>query len=194
MAALDKTYVTKWEDYREIREWANKTTIIYPNGLKGDKMIKWFYFPNLSESDFKGKEIPLWNTTESEDYFLLHNCPFKLVQDRLKEQYGEALEEMKECKPINLHEEGNFFIVPKEFKCNKLYDIELTRNDEYWFYSEYHDWWSEYRELGPWNTNCCTKKFSSQPDLYNQVNKWKLPKGMILTFTNNSNFFKIKIK
>lgn len=72
MAALDKTYVTKWEDYRDIREWASKTTIVYSNGLKGDKMIKWFYFPNLSESDFKGKEIPLWNTTESEDYFLLY--------------------------------------------------------------------------------------------------------------------------
>lgn len=40
MAALDKTYVTKWEDYRDIREWASKTTIVYPNRLKGDKMIK----------------------------------------------------------------------------------------------------------------------------------------------------------
>ena len=30
MAALDKTYVSNWKDYKEIRDWALITDVIYP--------------------------------------------------------------------------------------------------------------------------------------------------------------------
>ena len=42
MAAIDKTYVSSWEEYKEIRDWAIKTNVTYPNGDIGSKMINWF--------------------------------------------------------------------------------------------------------------------------------------------------------
>lgn len=34
MAAIDKTYVKTWEDYKAIRDWARKTDMIYPQWYK----------------------------------------------------------------------------------------------------------------------------------------------------------------
>ena len=96
MAAIDKTYVT------------------YPNGDIGSKMINWFYFPDLTEDNFKeNKEYVLWNTSEIVDMFLYKHCPFELVQKRLKEQYSDL--SYLDRAPINEHEIGNHFIIPKKF-------------------------------------------------------------------------------
>ena len=71
MAAIDKTYVDSWKEYKEIRDWAIKTNVTYPNGDIGSKMINWFYFPDLTEDNFKeNKEYVLWNTSELVDMFL----------------------------------------------------------------------------------------------------------------------------
>ena len=113
MAAIDKTYVDSWEEYKEIRDWAIKTNVIYPNGDIGSKMINWVYFPYLTEGDFKeDKEYVLWNTSEIVDMFLYKHCPFELVQERLKEQYSDL--SYLDREPINEHEVGNHFIIPKK--------------------------------------------------------------------------------
>ena len=64
----------------------------------------------IEHYDFNNhKEYILWNTCYSVDIFLYKNCPFKLVQDRLIEQYGDTSELDKES--IDLHEVGNHFTI-----------------------------------------------------------------------------------
>ena len=42
-------YICRWKEYKELRDWAQNTDMIYPHGVNGGKMIDWFYFPDLSE-------------------------------------------------------------------------------------------------------------------------------------------------
>lgn len=181
MAAIDKTYVSSWEEYKEIRDWAIKTNVIYPNGIVGDKMINWFYFPNLKEDHFKEcKEYVLWNTSESVDMFLYKHCPFKLVQERLKEQYDDVSYLNRES--INEHEIGNHFTLPRWYFRDVWYYVELIYNDAEWSYSNEYDTWISPNEFGPHGGSChiC---ISSDKALVRKIRKWNLPKGAILKFS-----------
>lgn len=192
MAGLDKTYVSTWKDYSTIRDWARKTDVIYPNGINGGKMIDWFYFPNLTESDFNGKEYALWNTTTPVDMFLYKNCPFKLVQDRLAEQYGNELWGL-DTDPENKHEIGNHFKLPKGV-IRDTYMIEVIRENEYWSYSDDYNSWTEDSEFGPWNTNRCYRRNISRKALCRLIRKWNLPKGATVYLIGNYREFEILIK
>ena len=97
MAGIDKTFTSSWKDYKELREWAQKTRMEYPHKEKGaGYLIDWFYEPDLTEKDFKdGKEEHvIWDTPESVDRFLRKNCPLAFVQERLKEQYGKGYDDL----------------------------------------------------------------------------------------------------
>lgn len=194
MAAIDKTYVSNWSDYKEIRDWAKVTDMIYPDGTNGGKMIDWFYYPNLTEQDFSDEntEYVLWNTAMSVDMFLYKNCPFKLVQDRLKEQYD--ISELSEKKSINKHEVGNHFKFPKRF-IGGIYtfcvDRQTDKKIENWWYSDYHNKWTEYEEFGPWNTNSCIKNVQSRKAAIRLIRKWNLPKGSVVTVTDYFNRYNI---
>lgn len=180
MAGIDKTYVNTWEDYKQIREWAINTDMIYPNGINGGKMIKWFYYPNLSEENFKdNKEIALWNTSESVDMFLYKNCPFDLVQNRLKEQYGDV--SYLDRESIDEHEVGNHFKLPDWYiKCS-YYTVDVIYNNTYWRYSEKYNIWVSPKEFGPYG-GTCTIFMTSDKALARKIRKWNLPKGAILNF------------
>lgn len=197
MAGIDKTYVSKWSDYKEIRDWAKVTDMIYPDGTNGGKMIDWFYYPNLTEQDFADEdtEYVLWNTSVAVDMFLYNNCPFKLVQDRLKEQYD--ISELSEKNVINKHEVGNHFKFPKRFR-GGIYtfyvDRQTDKKIENWWYSDYHNKWTEYEEFGPWNTNSCVKNVKSRKAAIRLIRKWNLPKGSVVTVTDYYNKYNIKIK
>ena len=179
MAAIDKTYVSTWKEYKEIRDWAEVTDLVYPDGTKSTKMINWFYYPNLVESDFKdSKEFVLWNTDNLVDMFLYANCPFKLVQDRLKEQYGDTSE--LERKPVNKHEVGNHFKMPKKILgCSYL--IKVEREGENWNYNDLTNKWTELAELSPYNSSYCYVKCPSRKKLQRMIRKWNLPKGATVT-------------
>lgn len=192
MAAIDKTYVKTWEDYKAIRDWARKTDMIYPNGINGGKMIEWFYYPNLTESDFNGKEYPLWNTGVPVDMFLYKHCPFELVQNRLVEQYGPEIYGL-DTEPENKHEIGNHFRVPKGIT-RDTYMISVTRAGEYWSYSDDYNIWTEDLEFGPWNTNRCYRRNLSRKALCRLIRKWNLPKEAKVHLSGNRGEFTIKIK
>lgn len=100
MAAIDKTYIYDWETFKEIRDWAKNKSFVLKNGEKIN-LIDYFYYPNLTEKEFNEYkteyekeysgcifEIVLWNTPIYVDIWLIRNCPFEFIQDRLKEQYG----------------------------------------------------------------------------------------------------------
>lgn len=135
MAGIDKTYISSWREFKEIKDWAIKTNVIYPNGINGGKMINWIYYPDLTEKDFlNNNEHVLWNTSLAVDVFLYKNCPFKLIQDRLKEQYGNVSYLNK--KSINEHEIGNHFTLPSVYTSYSKYAVDLIYNNNYWWYSE----------------------------------------------------------
>ena len=196
MAAIDKTYVSSWEEYKEIRDWAIKTNVIYPNGDIGSKMINWFYFPYLTEGDFKeDKEYILWNTSEIVDMFLYKHCPFELVQERLKEQYSDLSYLDKE--PINEHEVGNHFIIPKKF-INRIvywqwYCIAVKYNERYWGYNTETDQWVSTNELGKFHQYYLYIKLTSKKALARQIRKWNLPKGAAISINCMRYLHKCKI-
>lgn len=184
MAAIDKTYVDSWEEYKEIRDWAIKTNVTYPNGDIGSKMINWFYFPDLTEDNFKeNKEYVLWNTSEIVDMFLYKHCPFELVQERLKEQYSDL--SYLDRESINEHEIGNHFIIPKKF-INRIlywqwYCIEVKYNERYWGYNTETDQWVSTNELGKFHQYWLYIKLTSRKTLARQIRNWNLPKGAIIS-------------
>lgn len=194
MAALDKTYVSNWKDYKEIRDWALVTDVIYPNGINAGKMIEWFYFPDLTEEDFDNKtEIPLWNTDCAVDSFLYKNCPFELVQNRLKEQYCDT----SSLNPICKHEKGNHFKFPNKIIKGIYYIIEIKRPNEYWLYSREYNLWSECGELLPYDSFTCERIINSRKAIIRQIRKWNLPKGIIIYIYNDYKhkfLYTIKIK
>ena len=196
MAAIDKTYVSSWEDYKEIRDWASKTDLIYPNGINGGKMINWFYFPDLTEDNFKeNKEYVLWNTSELVDMFLYKHCPFELVQERLKEQYSDL--SYLDRAPINEHEIGNHFIIPKKF-INRIvygqwYCIEVKYNERYWGYNAETNQWVSTNELGKFHQYWLYIKLTSRKALARQIRNWNLPKGAIISINCIRYLHKCKI-
>lgn len=89
MAGIDKTYVSSWKDYKQVRDWAKNNRVVYPNGEVGSCLIDWFYNPCLTQKDFAegNEEYVIWNTSQMDDTFLAKNCPVEFIQARLHEQY-----------------------------------------------------------------------------------------------------------
>lgn len=100
MAAIDKTYISDWNVFDKIRNWAIKQEFTLKNG-QVIKLIDYLYCPYLTEEEWFEHEaiwnqnhpestfdVALWNTPTYVDIWLIRNCPFEEIQDRLKEQYG----------------------------------------------------------------------------------------------------------
>ena len=105
MAAIDKIYVSKFEDYLLFKEWCEK-----------QPKIKDKYGSECSLSDYlfqynsftNGKYYPIFNAPYYIDAYLIRNCPFDFIQDNLKINYG-----YKSQKWVD-----------------EAYDIVMNRNDE----------------------------------------------------------------
>jgi hypothetical protein len=128
MAAIDKTYLKRWEDYLALKTWlesigkvtdgfgnifrpldffwADSTEESFNESIKRElKRVeesyargdyKWYLDEGLmTQEEYDNffpfdhiSGIPVWNTPTHFDVWLIHNCPFDFIQDRLKEQYG----------------------------------------------------------------------------------------------------------
>lgn len=128
MAGIDKTYVSNWSTFKEIRDWAENQSFTLKNGKKID-LIDYFYYPDLTEEEFnKYKEdynkiypeyeyeIVLWNTPTYVDIWLIRNCPFEIIQDRLKEQYSGGWSKTA----FTDHNEDDLYTQIKEYR--SIYD------------------------------------------------------------------------
>lgn len=94
MAAIDKTYVSSYEDYRRIVNWARTAEFVCPNGEKLS-VIDYCYHTDKSEDEVremirKSNAIPVMNTPIRLDYFLIKYCPIELVQERMKDVYDDG--------------------------------------------------------------------------------------------------------
>ena len=90
MAAIDKIYVDKFEDYLLFKEWCKKQQRIkdkYGDECSiSDYLYQWESFEN-------DKSYPIFNAPCYIDAYLIRNCPFEFIQDQLKFNYGYKSQE-----------------------------------------------------------------------------------------------------
>lgn len=205
MAGIDKTYVKNWKDYKEVRDWAKKHRMVYPNGKKGELMINWFYEPNLTKKNFNGQiEHVIWNTSTAVDRFLAKNCDIKLIQDRLHEQYGDDgyQEELINFVPSKIERLGKnikFAVIKKpHFKVNNnCYSIyvgnELRNSYPYVFDKDIEKSWGIDNSIDEWirwdegmelNCDCefYRKPINSEKAILRKLQKMNLPKNVYVAF------------
>ena len=100
MAAIDKTYISDWETFNEIRNWGLQQSVPLKDGTLVP-LRNFMYNPDLTKEEWDHNvewyqkdnpgcdwEAVLWNTPTYVDVWLIKNCPFQFIQDTLKEQYG----------------------------------------------------------------------------------------------------------
>lgn len=89
MAAIDKTYFTSKEQYYEVKEWVKDRKFHLAN------WIKKYSEEQMDEAFNEGKELVLWNTPTFIDEYLIQCCKIPFIVERLKEQYGEFYNKIK---------------------------------------------------------------------------------------------------
>lgn len=203
MAAIDKTYVSTWEEYNEYVNWAKDKVFVCPNGTKIHPID---YVRDYGYEHFDGEiERVLHNTPTSLDYFLIKECPIAFIQDTLKWQYSEEFYESVK----NGNSEYDTF--SKEGKCgNKIkliwkgymafekpikfynrflkkhmkgiFEIEVSSPEGrlMWYSSKINNFlWDN--ELGTISSSCGTFHCHSVKALKRKLMKMNLPKGSIVT-------------
>lgn len=190
MAYIDKTYVSSYEDWKKVVDYARQTTFTCPNGIVL-KLIDYCYYyyteDEINEWLNKNQEIPVLNTSETIDYFLIKYCPIELIQDRMKEVYGEEYYNSVKNgtsrfdtfikKEFNV---GKHYRIIEKPKCLKslagFYDIQTdylsTKG-----YNEEKDIWILTDELGDFNSNTATIKCKSFKSICRKIMKWNFPIG-----------------
>lgn len=111
MAGIDKTYCSSYPLYREFKDWANKQFVTFFDGYKeciGN------YVRDIPESEFIG-EMSIMNTPTWVDIYLIQNCKFDFVLDRMRFVYGKSYDRLI---TINLKQKP-----PEDFKKNRRIKI-----------------------------------------------------------------------
>ena len=227
MAYIDKTYFNSYEQYQEVSDWCHQQgTVIDDYGNKFTltdylprKIVynsETYKFDDLGEYDEEyineafasqredGREpsLMLWNTGSLFDVYLIRYCPVGFVQKRLKEQYGDAYDEILNREYVYDRYERNGLDNPHfklEYSCGNTSLSYVPRFLDYWhikvdfpadniqgmdygYYDEDKDYWYPWFE--PYNRECCNisssifypKKLTKRK-LARMIRKWKLPKG-----------------
>lgn len=117
MAGIDKTYISDYQQFTQVRDWCKDKKVELKNGLVYNA-IDFLMYPDMTEDEFnswkdeliqrhiktynesreeaeKYFEIPLWNTPTYFDIWLIRNCPIDFIQERLKYQYGAEYNQIK---------------------------------------------------------------------------------------------------
>lgn len=201
MAAIDKTYISNWEDYIAIKEWCDKNEFICPNGMK----IK-IYPYEWTKEDFEesvrnslDNDVPVLNTSNTQDYFLIKHCPITVVQNRMIGCYGkEYVDSVKngtsvfdtfvrpaKISRIRLVHKPKFYEPSRYFRNNRWiqdkYSVSVKLPDGYedgyaWYNEDYNQWLLP-NELGYLTISSAILKCKTWKALIRQIRKWHLPVG-----------------
>ena len=223
MAGIDKTYIQSYEDYKKVIDWCKDKSfklsngqVIYPSNF--------IYYPDITKEEWDENERILkqkhpdeqydkilWNTPIYFDIWLIRNCPFDFIQNRLKEQYGggwsktaftdhneNLYEQIKNgTSPYDTYKRPDTgkikidLISGKPFRASSMHWFIETpywikdkkTNGNILWYNEDVDQWYTNKEVLPWTSSCKTKKGPlTKKNIVNMVRKWKLPKGTQMTF------------
>jgi hypothetical protein len=203
VAGIDKTYVTCWEDYVEVKDWALQVGVVRDDFGNIFSPIDWL--PEYEETNFTGRrELVLWNTPTYFDVWLIRYCPIDFIQGRLKQQYGSSYIEIKERRS-----EYDHYVRPaasSHFKVLPLSSFPRIRARNLWLYiqSESSDWmyddetgeWHHWLECRQWNTNTMDAKGPiTRRKLKRIISKCGFPAGVKLRVCSNyGHVFEVVIK
>lgn len=141
MAGIDKTYVSDWKDWKEITEWMKSFERKLPNGIiiKGRNYL---YYPDYTKEEVEkwikevNDEIPIMNTSETMDYFLIKECPLEIIQDRMKSVYSsDYYEDVKAGMS-----EYDLFVRPRRVKHLRVIKKPKYYKTSKWFNNYYGKW------------------------------------------------------
>ena len=142
MAAIDKIYVNKFENYLLFKEWCEKQPKI-KDKYGSECSLSDYLFQYNSFTD--GKSYPIFNAPYYIDAYLIRNCPFDFIQDELKLNYGYKSQEWIDRTyniVMNRNDENkNFYswLKPDDFKIvngiitmpnEPISDYELIKNEK----------------------------------------------------------------
>lgn len=176
MAAIDKTYISDWKQYCDLKQWCDsvgRVTDDYGNRFRpSDFMNEW------TEKDFSkledGEDLPVWNTPTYMDVWLVRNCPLQFMQDRLREQYGggwsktaftghnrESLyqEILDRTSPYDTYERNGL---------GQTARISIDRKLDVRFKDTRMVWWIDVLDSGWWYSCDTDRWFESSIDLHNR--------------------------
>ena len=174
------------------------------------------YIYEYAEDDFnnlpENGELVLWNTPSYMDKWLIKNCPIDFIQKRLKEQYGDDYDDIKNgnyetykrnglaqyihfkvIKKPHVYRRFSFIYTDRQnklrvYKDNKMgvWDIRVIDEDYYWFYNEQYNYWTNNIEDFPFDSFTCTlkKKNLNIKSICRYLRKWNLPAGIKITIDN----------
>lgn len=170
MAAIDKTYISNYQQFKEVRDWCKNKKVELKNGIVFDA-IDFLMYPDMTEEEFndwkdeivqrhmksynetreeveKHFEIPLWNTPTYFDIWLIRNCPIDFIQNRLKIQYEEDYERIlnytSEYDTYERNGLGKHFHYKIIRKPNWTHRYKFTYHDKNGnskIYKENKSWW-----------------------------------------------------
>ena len=90
MAAIDKIYINKFEDYLLFKDWCNNQPKIKDKYGSECSITDYLYQWKSFEDN---KEYPIFRAPYYIDAYLIRNCPFDFIQDELKLNYGYKSQE-----------------------------------------------------------------------------------------------------
>ena len=142
MAAIDKIYVDKFEDYLLFKEWCKKQPKIKDKyGSEGSISNYIFHYDSFDG----GKTYPILNAPYYIDAYLIRNCPFDFIQNELKLNYGYKTQKWIDNAynaVMNRNDENKSFytwLTPDDFKIvdgvvtmpnEPISDYELIKDGE----------------------------------------------------------------
>lgn len=217
MAGIDKTYIKTYNQYKEVCDWCKDIIVTFDNTFVKNVSFKPSdYIHEYTEDDFnnlpENGELVLWNTPSYMDKWLIKNCPIDFIQKRLKEQYGDDYDGIKNgnyetykrnglaqyihfkvIKKPHVYRRFSFIYTDRQnklrvYKDNKMgvWDIRIKDKDYCWFYNEQCDYWTNNIEGFPFDAFTCTlkKKNLNIKSICRYLRKWNLPAGIKITIDN----------
>lgn len=202
MAAIDKTYFKTWEQYKSVLDFLKANNVYDGNSVKDEYgndinfdeiMSRW----TKSEVEQRIKEydgcidLQLWNTPTYIDIWLIRNCDIDFIVDRLKFQYGDSYEEIKEHRSDydrpRMPGCDKFSVIidrPKDVSEKTIWTIgvESSNGCASFTYDKDSDSWHNWTE--PLNISHDIYLYVKGDITYDyikeKVSKWDLPAGTVI--------------
>lgn len=213
MAAIDKIYVNNYEDWKSVTDYFKSTTF----EVDGEKfeLINYLYHPDSTKEEIeegfkKQKSIPVTNTPVSVDIYLIRNCKLDVVQEYLKNAYGEEYYEILNHTSVydtykrnGLGKNVKFSVLKKpagkylykfcyessygfvkQFNYNdSWWYVSVNGSDLYWRYNSNKDTWTNDLEQHNWtSSNYSYRGPLNIHRIYRMLKKWNLPSGVTVKF------------
>ena len=203
MAAIDKTYIKTFEDYKSVIEWCKQIGEVTDDYGNVFSPYEYIYGPEVTK-ELWNKEVEqaltykeayeaiLWNTPVFMDVWLIRYCPLDIIQNRLKEQYGDSYEVIKnrvsEYDTIDTSQSTKVKLISKKGKLerNKYHCYYVSIKN--FIYNEKTDKWQSFYDLRIVKTwGCCYFPATcSLKSIYKKILRWKLPIGTIVEVSSNN--------